>query len=102
MQLARVKKDVHHAAGLRVIIADKNNFVLQVQDIVVGSKQFSEVAKTSDIASLLLNDDELAMVKSSPGVSTPTNGDGQGQSDSTIRDMWYEEGDDFFGLELSM
>jgi len=83
VQLARVKKDV--------------------QDIMVGSKQFSEGAKTSDIASLL-NDDELAMVNSSrnPGISTPTNGDEQGQTDSTIRDMWHEERDDFFGQETSM
>jgi chromatin-remodeling ATPase INO80 len=91
-------------AQLRVEITDKNSFVMQVQDIVVGSKQFSEGAKTSDIASLLLNDDELAMVNSSrnPGVSTPTNGDEQGQANSTIRNMWHKEGDDFFGHETSM
>ena len=34
--------------------------------------------------------------------STPTNGDEQGQTDSTIRDMWHEEGDDFFGYETFM
>ena len=77
------------SAQLRAVIADKNNFVVQVQDIVVGSKQFSEGAKTSEIASPLLSDDELVMVNSSrnPGVSTPTNGDEQGQTDSMIRDM---------------
>jgi len=82
--LARVKKDV--------------------QDIVIGSKQSSERAKTSDDASLLPDDDELAMVNSlrNPGVSTPTNGDDQGQAGSMIRAMWHEEGDDFFGHETSM
>ncbi len=34
--------------------------VVQVQDIVVGNKQFTEVAKPKEIVSLLLNDDELA------------------------------------------
>jgi chromatin-remodeling ATPase INO80 len=75
-------------AQLGVVIADKNTCR----------------AKGSDIANLILNDDELTMINSSrnPGVSAPINGDEQGRTDSTIRDMWHEEGDDFFGHETIM
>ncbi|KAG1716542.1 hypothetical protein ID866_594 [Astraeus odoratus] len=83
IQLARVKKDV--------------------QDIVVGNKNFTDVTKPSEIVQLLLNDDQLAGIDNNnvsglsskksgkrPAGSSETNGD-------TVRDLWNDEGDDFFG-----
>ncbi|KAL0951029.1 hypothetical protein HGRIS_007769 [Hohenbuehelia grisea] len=82
VQLASVKKDV--------------------QDIVVGNKNFQDVAKPSEIVQLLLNDEQLANLDTSaPGLSSQTSGpstDGApGTSNGPIRDLWNEEGDDFFG-----
>lgn len=83
IQLARVKKDV--------------------QDIVVGNKNFTDVTKPSEIVQLLLNDDQLAGIDSHDvsGLSSKKSGkraagsnDGGGD---TARDLWNEEGDDFFG-----
>ncbi|KAF9270344.1 hypothetical protein L218DRAFT_888813 [Marasmius fiardii PR-910] len=76
VQLARVKKDV--------------------QDIVVGNKNFTDVAKPSEIVQLLLNDEQLAGLDQSQS-SGPRNGNGSktGGNDS-MRDLWNEEGDDFF------
>ncbi|KAF8330420.1 P-loop containing nucleoside triphosphate hydrolase protein [Cantharellus anzutake] len=78
VQLARVKKDV--------------------QDIVVGAKGF-DGARTNDIASLLLNDDELAAVneRSAEGQSVAVIS----HNDAAIR-MWHDEGDDFFAQQPSM
>ncbi|KAA1468168.1 hypothetical protein DENSPDRAFT_833380 [Dentipellis sp. KUC8613] len=81
IQLARVKKDV--------------------QDIVVGNKNFTDVTKPSEIVQLLLNEDQLANLEASNGASDksvgkraskggPTEGD-------TVRDLWADEGDEFFG-----
>jgi len=80
IQLARVKKDV--------------------QDIVVGNKSLTDVAKPSEIVSLLLNEDEMEGIRASSNM--PNNGlsalASNGQSSSSIgRDLWNEEGDDFFG-----
>jgi len=79
VQLARVKKDV--------------------QDIVVGNKTFTDVAKPNEIVSLLLNDDELANFKNNADVSTAgTNRAMAGvAADGAVRDLWNEEGDEFFG-----
>lgn len=83
IQLARVKKDV--------------------QDIVVGNKNFTDVTKPSEIVQLLLNEDQLAGIDSHDvsGLSSKKSGkQAVGSSDSngvTARDLWNEEGDDFFG-----
>ncbi|KAJ3976310.1 SNF2 family DNA-dependent ATPase [Lentinula raphanica] len=74
VQLARVKKDV--------------------QDIVVGSKNFTDVAKPSEIVQLLLNDEQLASLDTT-GSQGGGNDKGKGVADST-RDLWLEEGDEFF------
>ena len=60
VQLARVKKDVKFSIPHK----SKDLIVFQVQDIVVGNKQFTDVAKPNEIVSLLLNDDELALIES--------------------------------------
>lgn len=76
----------------------KLNFVLfQVQDIVVGNKNFTDVAKPSEIVQLLLNDEQLASLESSNRL--PENPKDNSKKDGQIntRDLWNEEGDDFFG-----
>ncbi|KDQ19928.1 hypothetical protein BOTBODRAFT_101773 [Botryobasidium botryosum FD-172 SS1] len=87
VQLARVKKDV--------------------QDIVVGNKQFTDTTKPNEIVSLLLNDDELALAnipQDGAAVSTSeakgNTGRAEGEDESasaSLRDMWLDEGDEFFG-----
>ncbi|KAG8722098.1 putative DNA helicase ino80 [Ceratobasidium sp. 394] len=85
VQLARVKKDV--------------------QDIVVGNKQFTEATTSKEIVSLLLDDDQLANlatkgVPSTPGASLErgmTSGSALQQPMTTSRDLWADEGDEFFG-----
>lgn len=77
IQLARVKKDV--------------------QDIVVGNKNLTDVAKPSEIVQLLLNDEQFAGLDTSAtadlSAEIPANG-----STEPIRDLWDEDGDDdFFG-----
>lgn len=78
IQLARVKKDV--------------------QDIVVGNKQLMDIAKPSEIVSLLLNDDEIANLGTT---ATFTSTDSGNQTSETLppqtRDLWVDDGDDFFG-----
>ncbi|KAJ7103398.1 SNF2 family N-terminal domain-containing protein [Mycena belliarum] len=75
VQMARVKKDV--------------------QDIVVGTKNFTEVAKPSEIMQLLLNDEQLATLDTTATQGPPINA----SDDAAGRDLWNEEGDgdDFFG-----
>jgi len=80
VQLARVKKDV--------------------QDIVVGNKTFTDATKPSEIVQLLLNEDQLASLDSSTGVPGPVAADSPGMSKTAAapsRDLWTEEGDEFFG-----
>ncbi|KIP12607.1 hypothetical protein PHLGIDRAFT_98060 [Phlebiopsis gigantea 11061_1 CR5-6] len=84
VQLATVKKDV--------------------QDIVVGNKTFTEVAKPSEIVQLLLNEDQLASLDSSATAAGSSNRNntrrpvGQGTGlDTPLRDLWTDEGDEFFG-----
>ncbi|KAF7784425.1 hypothetical protein Agabi119p4_590 [Agaricus bisporus var. burnettii] len=74
VQLARVKKDV--------------------QDIVVGNKTFQDMAKPSEIVQLLLNDEQLANLDTQ---NLPTGRISTEAPDSSARDLWNEEGDDFFG-----
>jgi len=80
VQLARVKKDV--------------------QDIVVGNKNFTDVTKPSEIVQLLLNDDQLASLDNSAatGLSSKRAGKrpAEAEDGEPVRDLWNEEGDDFF------
>lgn len=62
VKLARAKKDVSprilpHAGGLRKRVPV---LTIQVQDIVVGTKSLTDVAKPSEIVSLFMDDEELA------------------------------------------
>ena len=76
-----------------------------MQDIVVGNKSFTDVAKPNEIVSLLLNDDELANLESqgsstAAATSKKSGKKATGTTDETsqaVRDLWQEEGDDFFG-----
>ncbi|KAI0348677.1 hypothetical protein BDW22DRAFT_1320092 [Trametopsis cervina] len=81
VQLARVKKDV--------------------QDIVVGNKNFTDVTKPSEIVQLLLNEDQLANLESNNTNSAKKNGKKPAAlhdtGDAVARDLWNEEGDEFFG-----
>ncbi|KAF9821911.1 hypothetical protein IEO21_00341 [Rhodonia placenta] len=84
VQLARVKKDV--------------------QDIVVGNKNFTDVTKPSEIVQLLLNEDQLASLD---GANASVKGKGKSVPSSTqangsaVRDLWNDEGDEFFGQPAS-
>lgn len=76
----------------------------QVQDIVVGNKNFTDVAKPSDIVQLLLNDEHLADIDNSNGSEHPAKKSGKragassvATDNDTVRDLWNDEGDDFFG-----
>ncbi|TFK76977.1 hypothetical protein BDN72DRAFT_807283 [Pluteus cervinus] len=77
IQLARVKKDV--------------------QDIVVGNKNFTDVTKPSEIVQLLLNDEQLASLDSSAANGLATGTQSSKPGNEPVRDLWNEEGDDFFG-----
>ncbi|EIN14169.1 hypothetical protein PUNSTDRAFT_117740 [Punctularia strigosozonata HHB-11173 SS5] len=77
VQLARVKKDV--------------------QDIVVGNKNLTDVTKPSDIVSLLLNDDQLANLESSAKRSARNLGKQPADAGANaVNDIWNDEGDEFF------
>lgn len=70
-----------------------------MQDIVVGNKNFTDVTKPSEIVQLLLNDEQLASLESAnrlPGAGGKAGKDKNPGQDS-MRDLWNEEGDDFFG-----
>jgi DNA helicase INO80 len=100
VKLARAKKDVSY----QVLISD-NADASQVQDIVVGTKSLTDVAKHSEIVSLFMDDEELAesvakrkqaeahgYVAPSINASRPRSafGDGLGIQD--------DDEDDFFSL----
>ncbi|CUA71340.1 DNA helicase INO80 [Rhizoctonia solani] len=76
VQLARVKKDV--------------------QDIVVGNKQFTEATTSKEIVSLLLDDDQLANL-ATKGMPDTAQLPGSSALMNTNRDLWADEGDEFFG-----
>lgn len=52
------------------------------------------MAKPSEIVQLLLNDEQLANLDTK---NLPTNRINAKAADGTVRDLWNEEGDDFFG-----
>jgi len=57
------------------------------------------VTKPSEIVQLLLNDEQLASLESSntlPGSRNEEASETQGNQ-NPVRDLWNEEGDDFFG-----
>jgi chromatin-remodeling ATPase INO80 len=70
-----------------------------VQDIVVGNKTFTDVAKPSEIVSLLLNDDELANLGNNPSLQQLESSEAALKklptTTSRRQDLWNEEGDDF-------
>ncbi|RXW24763.1 hypothetical protein EST38_g1079 [Candolleomyces aberdarensis] len=86
VQLARVKKDV--------------------QDIVVGNKTLTDMAKPREIVQLLLNDEQLASLdKSGSLAAAESSGKGKQPAkkagdNSSMGDLWNEEGDDFFGQSV--
>ncbi|KAJ1301370.1 hypothetical protein OPQ81_008635 [Rhizoctonia solani] len=77
VQLARVKKDV--------------------QDIVVGNKQFTEATTSKEIVSLLLDDDQLANLATKGMPDTQAQPSGSSALMNSNRDLWADEGDEFFG-----
>ncbi|KAF5377629.1 hypothetical protein D9615_005291 [Tricholomella constricta] len=77
VQLARVKKDV--------------------QDIVVGNKNFTDVTKPSEIVQLLLNDEQLATLNTSTAPQLPGGQHPEGTSSAEKQDLWNDEEDNFFG-----
>ena len=74
----------------------------QVQDIVVGNKNFTDVTKPSEIVQLLLNDDQLASLDNSTATGLSSKRAGKRPAETAaddgepVRDLWNEEGDDFF------
>jgi chromatin-remodeling ATPase INO80 len=70
---------------------------------VVGNKNFTDVAKPSEIVQLLLNDDQLVGLDTSAttGLSTQRVAEGPASigddEREPVRDLWNDEGDDFFG-----
>ncbi|EJD03854.1 uncharacterized protein FOMMEDRAFT_82627 [Fomitiporia mediterranea MF3/22] len=78
VQLARVKKDV--------------------QDIVVGNKQFTDVTKPKEIVSLLLNDDELANLDKADADGSVRKADSRAgdAASQAARALMVDEEDDFF------
>ena len=73
---------------------------MQVQDIVVGNKNFTDVTKPSEIVQLLLNDEQLASLQSSSRLSANEQAKSPGEKPSQqepMQDLWNEDGDDFFG-----
>ena len=97
VQLARVKKDV--SSDITQSLKADPDFQSKVQDIVVGNKNITDVTKPSEIVQLLLNEDQLANLDSNASAnSAKFNGkkpaDG---ADTSFRDLWNEDGDEFFG-----
>ena len=67
----------------------------------MGNKNFTDVTKPSEIVQLLLNDEQLASLESSNKLlESRKSSEKQGNQDS-VRDLWNEEGDDFFGHTLA-
>lgn len=62
----------------------------------MGNKNLTDVTKPSEIVQLLLNDEQLASLEPSNHLAGESqNGDKQKQA--AVRDMWNDDGDDFFG-----
>lgn len=66
---------------------------------MVGNKSLTDVAKPSEIVQLLLNDEQLANLDTSATSALSTNDAAgkPGNGDGPERDLWNDEGDDFFG-----
>ncbi|KAG6842554.1 hypothetical protein C0991_000080 [Blastosporella zonata] len=79
VQLARVKKDV--------------------QDIVVGNKNFTDVTKPSEIVQLLLNDEQLATLSTSASQVPGGHSDAAAKEGEKkpAQDLWNDDEDNFFG-----
>ena len=74
--------------------------VRQVQDIVVGNKNITDVTKPSEIVQLLLNEDQLANLDNNTNTAKKNGKRPAGSNDASdgpVRDLWNEEGDEFFG-----
>jgi len=73
----------------------------QVQDIVVGNKNFTDVTKPSEIVQLLLNDEQLATLNTSASPNMSANhSTAEGTSNhagGSVQDLWNDEEDNFFG-----
>lgn len=66
----------------------------------MGNKNFTDVTKPSEIVQLLLNEDQLANLDSNNDAnSEKKNGKKPAHEtgDAVARDLWNEEGDEFFG-----
>lgn len=97
VQMARVKKDVSFLHVLEICWVNES---VQVQDIVVGNKNLTDVTKPNEIVQLLLNDEQLASLESSNNLpGNVQNGDKQKQN--VVRDMWNDDNDDFFGHSVA-
>ena len=71
---------------------------MQVQDVVVGNKNFTDLTKPSEIVQLLLNEDQLANLNSG-NVDPPQSLSGQPVTNGSTpvsRELRNEEGDDSF------
>ncbi|KAG6820380.1 hypothetical protein H0H93_001351 [Arthromyces matolae] len=85
VQLARVKKDV--------------------QDIVVGNKNFTDVTKPSEIVQLLLNDEQLATLGATSSSDVSVNQTQSGVNEDVkkpAQDLWNDEEDNFFGHSTAL
>lgn len=95
VQLARVKKDVSRGPRVHYM---RSCYIVQVQDMVVGNKSFTDLTKPSEIVQLLLNEDQLANLNSG-NVDPSQSLSGQPITNGSMpisRELWNEEGDDFF------
>lgn len=96
VQLARVKKDVSETPN--TYTQQLMLTLMQVQDMVVGNKSFTDLTKPSEIVQLLLNEDQLANLNSG-NVDPSQSLSGQSITNGSMavsRELWNEEGDDFF------
>jgi DNA helicase INO80 len=75
-------------------------FFVQVQDIVVGNKTFTDVTKPSEIVQLLLNDEQLATLNASATTNDLSTNKPEGilgNTEEPVQDLWNDEEDSFFG-----
>jgi DNA helicase INO80 len=71
--------------------------------MVVGNKNFTDLTKPSEIVQLLLNEDQLANLNSG-NVDPSQSLSGQPITNGSMpvsRELWNEEGDDFFTGAIS-
>lgn len=67
----------------------------------MGNQNFTDVTKPSEIVQLLLNEDQIANLDSNNANSVKKNGKKPAglhdTGDAVARELWNEEGDEFFG-----